>query len=428
MVILLAIEDVGPARSFSGDEEDGFIASARKLWQRGSFYQHIAPIVHPHSSAEVEDLFLRSWGRTPFRFKPGQQRLGWLFDWEDLNNALSSHNLQDWQVRASIVLEDGQDKGTSLAVGTGRLETKGICPVQVQEAVESGHTIAVNSVQRINARVAKLCDRLSRLFATHVTVNIYLSVGEDRGFPTHADTHDVLILQLDGEKRWECWEPTVQWPDRHHISHENVPEGDAKWNLVLEKGEAFHVPHGWWHRVTPLGKESLHATVTIPRPSLREAVSWLAGHCAEWRIRRPVGTEEVDWQSEIAEALASECANGRDAIGRFLAYRCANLKGSANFAYPLGLRDGAGCMSRPLQIELAVPGFVLPNESVEQRSFWFECVGRRWRVDRSLAGTMAELLQGVTMEIDGTADRKRGEIGDDCLRQLVKSGLVRSSL
>ncbi|MDB5308472.1 MAG: Cupin 4 family protein [Gemmataceae bacterium] len=53
--------------------------------------------------------------------------------------------------------------------------------------------------------VALLCRNLEIVFHCPVHANMYLTPEGAQGFDAHFDTHEVLVLQLEGTKTWRVY-------------------------------------------------------------------------------------------------------------------------------------------------------------------------------------------------------------------------------
>src|SRR6516165_12506100 len=60
-----------------------------------------------------------------------------------------------------------------------------------------------------------LCQSLAREFSSRIQANMYLSPPQSQALKTHYDTHDVLVLQIHGKKRWRLFDRAVQLPLSH---------------------------------------------------------------------------------------------------------------------------------------------------------------------------------------------------------------------
>ena len=124
----------------------------------------------------------------------------------------------------------------------------------------------------ISAR--RLNEAVQRFAGFPTRSNAYVSFGGTGSFGAHWDTHDVVVLQLVGRKRWRVGPPTFPLPLPAHTSRrsgEAAPSFSAL-DVLLEAGDLLYLPRGWWHEVTPLAEPSLHLSVGIYVPSVFDAL------------------------------------------------------------------------------------------------------------------------------------------------------------
>ncbi|MGH3830643.1 MAG: JmjC domain-containing protein [Pseudonocardiaceae bacterium] len=69
--------------------------------------------------------------------------------------------------------------------------------------LESGCTLVVDAINRWDATMDVACRALQWWARERVQVNTYLTTQDTSGFVLHWDDHDVIIVQLAGEKSWE---------------------------------------------------------------------------------------------------------------------------------------------------------------------------------------------------------------------------------
>ncbi len=139
---------------------------------------------------------------------------------------------------------------------------------------DEGASLVVSQFHETHPPLAEFCRGLERLFLHPVQSNIYLTPPAAQGFRTHFDTHDVLVLQVEGRKRWRVWDgervarPTrrTPWPGQMQ------PLGEPH-VLVLEPGDALYIPRGVMHdAATEPGSLSLHATIGFMEASWAQAI------------------------------------------------------------------------------------------------------------------------------------------------------------
>ena len=68
-----------------------------------------------------------------------------------------------------------------------------------------GKTVRFHAAHRYLPRVAGFADDLSSALAVEVGANVYLSPEGGKGLDPHYDSHDVVVLQCVGAKRWRIY-------------------------------------------------------------------------------------------------------------------------------------------------------------------------------------------------------------------------------
>jgi ribosomal protein L16 Arg81 hydroxylase len=127
-----------------------------------------------------------------------------------------------------------------------------------------GATITLTAMHSTCKPVRLLCTRLEQELDHRVDANGYVTPGHARGFPPHYDTHDVLVLQIAGSKRWRIDEPSIKLP---HNSQPFQPEGFTPgahlMEVELQPGDLLYLPRGYVHSTTTAASHSVHVTLGI---------------------------------------------------------------------------------------------------------------------------------------------------------------------
>lgn len=145
----------------------------------------------------------------------------------------------------------------------------------VQTLLSEGATLILDQVNAFDPILEVACRALQWWSHERVEVNAYLTTNDAEGFPLHWDEHDVLVVQLAGEKEWEVRGPSYPKPMYRDAEPDAVPSEDVIWTGRLKAGDVMHIPRGHWHRASRTGSgsgTSLHATFGITR---RTGVNWL---------------------------------------------------------------------------------------------------------------------------------------------------------
>ena len=176
-----------------------------------------------------------------------------------------------------------------------------------------GYSVAVRGLTLRDPHVACLAAGLSGV-AT-VGANLYITPRGTRGLARHVDDHDVLVLQLRGEKRWKVWSPGkhAQLPRLYSPRPRPPCDGTAPaLSLALRTGDILYIPRGWGHEAEAPRRESTHC------PREANAVS-RNGSVVEHSIHLTL-TVEVEPAMEVAGvmhvAVRRACAAaGADSFG-----------------------------------------------------------------------------------------------------------------
>jgi ribosomal protein L16 Arg81 hydroxylase len=158
------------------------------------------------------------------------------------------------------------------------------------EYLEHGATLVLNRAEDYCLIAKHLCHAIGKFSQQPTSSNIYINVLTDNtpkvssndtsAFGKHWDTHDVFIIQLMGEKRWQLFPPTLPLPLSHQTSQQTsqqlqheaptIPSAD----YVLREGDVLYIPRGWWHNVIPLNVDTLHLSVGTYGPTLTDYLLW----------------------------------------------------------------------------------------------------------------------------------------------------------
>ncbi|GAA4608948.1 hypothetical protein BJY16_007091 [Actinoplanes octamycinicus] len=249
---------------------------------------------------------------------------------------------------------------------------------QVMRLFADGATLVLQGLHRLWPPIVGLADRLGAELCRPLQVNAYLTPPDSQGFATHYDTHDVFVLQAEGEKRW-CVHPPVlpdpleeqPWGGRADEVAATA-EGEPALDVVLRPGDALYLPRGWLHSARAQGSRSLHLTVGIrglTRYALVEELLTAAAGDARLRASLPYGKDLTD-----PETVAAELTATIDALRSWLT--------TADPAAIAGrLRERTWPQARPAPLsplaQLDFAAALTPHHEIRLRP------GLRWTLERS---------------------------------------------
>lgn len=174
----------------------------------------------------------------------------------------------------------------------------------------AGHTIVVNAMERFDIQLAHISRLIALSLGYRINVNAYLTPPSSCGFPTHFDTHDVVLIQMHGRKSWVIYQRPLGVPELPIARNYNVDVESLQKEVQLEKtlhlGQSMYIPRGHPHRAeTEHGASSLHLTFGLtpvtPTDILRIAVDLMSNTEVSFRQHlthdlfsaNPDGTEEA---------------------------------------------------------------------------------------------------------------------------------------
>jgi hypothetical protein len=155
---------------------------------------------------------------------------------------------------------------------------------------EGGATIVLQGLHHSWLPLARHCRLLEAYFGHPAQANAYFTPRGSQGLPVHHDTHEVLSLQVAGEKRWLVYEPALELPlkNQRYRSALGAP-GEPVLDVTLRAGDTLYLPRGWLHQALTSDSDSLHITVGVNvRTWLDEARTALERAAGDLDFRRSV--------------------------------------------------------------------------------------------------------------------------------------------
>lgn len=188
-----------------------------------------------------------------------------------------------------------------------------VSAAKVQAHIARGATLIVGSAEEHDQSVRSLIESLESELNERLSANLYFSPGGAEGFQVHYDTHDVVVLQLEGSKSWRLYEVTYEYPlhDQPYSTH--PPPDTTPQSIRLMKGDALYVPRGLWHSArAEAGHPSLHLTIGIYRKTRIDLFEWLVNQMKH----DPVLRSDL-WQSGSLGELQYSLDIIRDRFSRY---------------------------------------------------------------------------------------------------------------
>jgi hypothetical protein len=182
----------------------------------------------------------------------------------------------------------------------------------------NGETVVLEQSDLSFPEVSEVARTLARCISTRVGANIYWSRKNVPGFGCHFDDHDVLILQVAGEKVWRIRGRVSFEPNPGSLYPIPDPLPTVQEEHLLKQGDVLFIPRGCWHDALARSHSTVHVTFGIFASTMFEYVEFLAraARLESWALERipleisnePSGrfpTREAEGFKRAAEAFAA---------------------------------------------------------------------------------------------------------------------------
>ncbi|AHH98684.1 JmjC domain-containing protein [Kutzneria albida] len=185
--------------------------------------------------------------------------------------------------------------------------------------LDDGATLVLDALDTFDPTMEAACRALQWWSRELVQVNTYLTTRATAGFSLHWDDHDVLILQIAGEKTWEVRGASRPVPMYRDAEPNTQPGKTIVWSGTLTAGEVMHIPRGFWHQATRTGRDdngfSLHVTFGFVQRTGVDWLSWAADRARElerfrhdldrWGTPQQRHQQQRDLTTAVADVLST---------------------------------------------------------------------------------------------------------------------------
>jgi hypothetical protein len=297
---------------------------------------------------------------------------------------------------------------------------------RVAAQFEGGATIVLQALQLQHPPLAEFCRELERELGHPVQANAYYTPSSAQGFKMHHDTHDVLCLQVEGEKRWLVYPPVLELPLKSQkYSPELGEPGEPVLDVTMRAGDTLYLPRGWLHQAMTSDTASLHLTVGINVATWRDAVRAAVDEAAAEDVvfRRGVDADGAA-PDGLFEALAARLTPEAVARRRRQAFVEGRRALRGDVFDQLRALEALGA-----ETELERRETVIAALDVDDREARLSFEGRTLRFPARIAGEVEFLLR---IDEPFTASDLPGPLDEGgrlvLLRRLVREGLLRIRL
>lgn len=179
---------------------------------------------------------------------------------------------------------------------------------RLEECLADGFSIIVTHIEQHVPALGVLCQNLSARLQESTYVGAIITTGAEGAFRLHYDFEDLIILQVEGTKRWQISGPPVPNPVRG-MAKQPIPQAPPVFDEVLEPGDLLFVPAGYWHHCQTMSGRSIHLGVFLIPPTGWHAARTLTSELlAEELFRTPLtrvgdGSQLAALEAELKKRL-----------------------------------------------------------------------------------------------------------------------------
>lgn len=142
-----------------------------------------------------------------------------------------------------------------------------IDPHSVAAHFDKGYSLVILDAGAFSPRLQAFCSMLQRDLECYVEANVYFTPRSGaQGFKAHHDTHDTLLIQVEGSKSWRIYEPRTELP----LESQPLSSGEGSASslrphkdVVVEAGDTLYIPRGYPHEAITNDERSLHVTFAL---------------------------------------------------------------------------------------------------------------------------------------------------------------------
>ena len=152
------------------------------------------------------------------------------------------------------VAKDGTtlpDQGFTAPGGVGAGVADQVSDDKLVRLFADGATIVLQGLHRVWPPIIAFSQQLASELGHPVQANAYVTPPQNQGFSDHYDVHDVFVLQIAGEKRWQIHAPVLESPLRDQPWTDRRRAGTAAGRepplieAVLQPGDCLYLPRGF---------------------------------------------------------------------------------------------------------------------------------------------------------------------------------------
>lgn len=155
---------------------------------------------------------------------------------------------------------------------------------KIFQELENGNSLILNKLHFYLPKLNRFINQFKRELMCQAWTNIYITPSNFQAFGRHYDTHDVCILQIEGQKMWRLYDTPLILPDesQHYTKTGfDLTAMEIRRELILNKGDFLYIPRGMVHEAVAKDSLSAHITIGFRVPRIIDIVKKLTESAVE---------------------------------------------------------------------------------------------------------------------------------------------------
>jgi len=286
-------------------------------------HDRLSALLHPFSS---DTFFASYYEREPLHVERNDPAyFADVFSVAELENILVAGAVDRTgfnMVRTGVPPVNGEllvmERPSVRARFTGKQPIHVLDPRTIVDRFNMGYSLVVNDASRFSGRLQQVCGSLQQELTAAIQSNLYFTPAGAQGFDVHHDTHDTLVMQIEGSKTWRIFTPIVELPIEGQTLPLVAPAEQLilKTEVLLHPGDTLYIPRGFPHAARSGSQRTLHVTLAIMPMRVIDLLLTLFDTAARMNVayRRSL---PKDWQTSTAFS-EQFVAMIRDVVGNTL--------------------------------------------------------------------------------------------------------------
>lgn len=211
------------------------------------------------------DFFKKQRSNPPeeFTYKPGLISKPSFFTTRDLQQHLNNPLLKPEWVHLKT---DGSNVSTDSSVIEKNVQRRFLKFMDkniIERELRKGGALVLEGLDILDPNINAFCAKLEEALPCSMTNSVaFFSQTQSEAYGGHADSDDVLVIQLGGKKTWDIFEPQ----QRRYLGNDNQNEhqlGPVLQQITMKPGDALYLRAGVPHRCHTAADYSLHISIDL---------------------------------------------------------------------------------------------------------------------------------------------------------------------